>query len=229
MGNSNFLPSLLSDEIIERAKRLNTTLITDALGCTGAMDYSIKPVAPGMKIVGTAMTVNLRPADNLFLHKAIYSGQEGYVLVADGKGNTTNAYLGELMTLAAKAVGFEGIVIDGCVRDKAELTQLNFPVFAKGFTPNGPFKDGPGEINIPISCGGVFVRPGDLIVGDDDGVIVVPKDKIEDAFIQAEKKLAYEKERIEVISEYAKNRKKGIEGDPIEPSWLNEKLKEYGL
>ncbi|MEW9674566.1 RraA family protein, partial [Ammoniphilus sp. 3BR4] len=169
----------------ERAKRLNTTLLTDALGCTGSMDYRIKPVAAGMKVVGTAMTVSLRPGDNLFLHQAIHSGKEGYVLVADGKGHTENAYLGELMAGAAKALGLEGIVIDGLVRDKEALTELNFPIFAKGFIPNGPLKDGPGELNAPISCGGVPVQPGDLIFGDEDGVIVVPREKIEEAIEKA--------------------------------------------
>jgi RraA family protein len=223
------LAPILSAEIIERAKRLNTTLISDALGCTGSMDYKIKPVATGMKVIGTAMTVSLRPGDNLFLHQAIYSGQEGYVLVADGKGHTTNAYLGELMAGAAKAMGIEGIVIDGLVRDKEALSTLNFPIFAKGFIPNGPLKDGPGELNIPISCGGVSVHPGDLVMGDEDGVIVVPREKIEDALAKAEKKLGYEEKRLETIAEYEKKRQQGIDGGSIQPPWLKEKMESYGL
>ncbi|MBO1514905.1 RraA family protein [Metabacillus bambusae] len=226
---NNVKPALLPEEVIQRAKRLNTTLLSDAMGCTGAMDYKIKPVAAGMRVVGTAMTVNMRPGDNLFLHQAIYSGEEGYVIVADGKGHTENAYLGELMAGAAKAVGLEGIIIDGLVRDKEALSELNLPIFAKGFIPNGPFKDGPGEFNTPISCGGVSVHPGDLILGDDDGVIVVPKDKIDDAFAKAEKKLAYEKDRMEVIAEYEKNRKQGMTDGTIEPSWLKAKMATFRL
>lgn len=225
---NNLKPALLSEKVIQRAKRLNTTLLSDAMGCTGAMDYKIKPVAAGMRVIGTAMTVDMRPGDNLFLHQAIYSGQEGYVLVADGKGHTKNAYLGELMAGAAKAIGLEGIVIDGLVRDKEALSELNLPIFAKGFIPNGPFKDGPGQFNQPISCGGVSIHPGDLILGDDDGVIVVPKDKIDNIFAKAEKKLAYEESRMEVIAEYEKNRKKGIIGATIEPSWLKE-MAPFGL
>ncbi len=219
----------LSMEIIERVKRLNTTLISDALGCTGSMDYKIKPVATGMRVIGTAITVSLRPGDNLFLHQAIYSGQEGYVLVVDGKGHTSNAYLGELMVGAAKAMGLEGIVIDGLVRDKESLCKLNFPIFAKGFIPNGPLKDGPGEINIPISCGGVSVHPGDLILGDEDGVVVVPREKINDTLAKAEKKLGYEEQRLETIQEYERKRQQGIEGGSIQPPWLKEKMESYGL
>ncbi|RXT03927.1 RraA family protein [Ammoniphilus sp. CFH 90114] len=223
------LPALLSEVIIERATKLNTTLLSDALGCTGSMDYKIKPVASGMRIVGTVMTVSLRPGDNLFLHQAIYSGKEGYVLVADGKGHTSNAYLGELMAGSAKAIGLEGIVIDGLVRDKVALSELNFPIFAKGFIPNGPLKDGPGELNGPISCGGVTVHPGDLIIGDEDGVVVVPKDKIEEVLDKAEKKLDYETKRMEAIADYELKLKQGIESGSIEPPWLREKMKHYGL
>lgn len=128
-------PTLLPIEIIQRARSVTTTLLSDAMG-TGAMDYKIKPVADGVHMVGTAMTVSLQGGDNLFLHQAIYSGKEGYVLVADGKGHTENAYLGELMAGASKAVGLKGIVIDGLVRDKAALKTLQIPIFAKGFTPN---------------------------------------------------------------------------------------------
>jgi RraA family protein len=218
---------LLPLEWVERAKNLNTTLLSDAMGCIGSMDYRIKPIATGMKIVGTAATLSLRPGDNLFLHQAIYTGKEGFVLVVDGKGHKENAYLGELMAAAAKAVGLNGIVIDGLVRDKQALEALGFPIYAKGFIPNGPFKDEPGEINVPISCGGVSVYPGDLIVGDDDGVIVVPLNKIEDALIKAEVKLDYEKKRIEAIAEYEADRKLGRQVGTLAPDWLKEKTRKY--
>lgn len=223
------LAPVLHEEWVKRAERLNTTLLSDVMGCTGSMDHRIKPVAAGMKVVGTALTVSMRPGDNLFLHQAIYSGKEGYVLVADGKGHTQNAYLGELMAGAAKAIGLEGIIIDGLVRDKEALTELGFPVFAKGFIPNGPLKDGPGELHGPISCGGVAVHPGDLIIGDEDGVVVVPRDKIEEALTKAEKKMGYEQERVEIIAEYEKRRKQGLPGGEIQPPWLREKMKAYGL
>ncbi|MDV2885519.1 RraA family protein [Alkalihalophilus pseudofirmus] len=223
----NDLPLLISSEKIERAKKLNTTLLSDAMDCTGSMDYKIKPVTSTAKIVGTALTVSLRPGDNLFLHQAIHMGEEGYVIVADGKGHTQNAYLGELMAFAAKARGLEGIIIDGFVRDKEILNQLDFPIFATGFIPNGPFKDGPGHINIPISCGGVSVQAGDLIIGDEDGVVVVPRDQIEVRLLRAEEKLEYENKRVEVISKYEQSRKAGTPLGSIEPSWLKEKIDSY--
>ncbi|WP_079908860.1 RraA family protein [Paenibacillus sp. 32352] len=211
-------PPLLSEDIIKRAKLLNTTLLSDVMGCAGAMDYAIKPVASGMKVFGTAMTVSLRPGDNLFLHKAISIGQKGYVLVADGKGHVANAYLGELMAEAAKTLGLEGIVIDGAVRDREALCELNLPIFCKGFVPNGPHKDGPGTLNTPVSCGGVAVQPGDLIVGDDDGVVVVPRDMIESVLGLAEKKADYEEKR-----------KQAIRSGNVEPAWLKAKMEPFGL
>ncbi|TDQ33429.1 RraA family protein [Aureibacillus halotolerans] len=223
---------LLPETIIERAKKLNSTLISDALGNTGSMDYKVKPVSPEFKVVGTALTVDMRAGDNLFLHQGIYSGSEGYVLVADGKGHTENAYLGELMVGAAKAMGLEGIVIDGLVRDKEALSEIGLPVFAKGFIPNGPFKNGPGDINTAISCAGVTVVPGDLIVGDADGVVVVPKDKIEDALTKAEAKVTYEEKRLQAIASYEQLRKEqGVSEEDISriaPDWLAEKMKQYG-
>lgn len=226
----SYTEQLLSQEIIERAKKLNTTVISDALGRTGSMDYKVKPVSSGMKVIGTALTVDLRAGDNLFLHQGIYCGGEGYVLVADGKGHTENAYLGELMAGAAKAIGLEGIVIDGLVRDKEMLSEIGLPVFAKGFIPNGPFKDGPGAINVPISCAGVTVYPGDLIVGDDDGVVVVPKEKIENVLAKAEAKLKDEEKRMETINSYAEKRKQGItDKNSIAPEWLAEQIKKFGF
>lgn len=226
----NYTAPLLSEKTIERARKLNTTLISDALGCTGSMHYTVKPVTPSMKVVGTALTVDLRAGDNLFLHQGIYCGSEGYVLVADGKGHTENAYLGELMAGAAKAMGLEGIVIDGFVRDKEMLGEIGLPIFAKGFIPNGPFKDGPGAINIPISCAGVTVHPGDLIIGDEDGVVVVPRDKVEEVLDKAENKFEYEEKRLQTIANYEEKRKQGsANGIDIAPPWLEEKIKEFGF
>ena len=209
------LHPLLSARIIERAEKLNTTLLSDAMGCTGGMDYQIKPVATRMKVVGTATTLSLKPSDNVSLHDAIYAAKEGYVLVIDGKGETSHAYLGELLTRAAKAVGLKGIVIDGPVRDREELETLGFPVFAKGFVPNGPLKLGGGEINVRINCGNVTVNPGDLVVGDADGVTIVPREQIEEVFQKAENKLDYEKNRILEFTLYEEKRKRGEHQEPL--------------
>ena len=220
-------PKKISEEIISKVSNLNTTLLADALAGRGAMDYRIKPVVPTMKMMGTAITVEMRPGDNLFLHQAIYSGSEDYVLVADGKGAMENAYLGELMTRAAKAVGLEGIVIDGAIRDYNALAKLNFPVFSKGYTSNGPYKDGPGYMNHTISCGGITVEPGDLVFGDSDGVVVVPRGQIDQVIEKATEKLVYEEERIKAIEEYEKKRKKKQSPGIIEPKWLSAKIDKF--
>lgn len=219
----NIIP-LLPDSVIQRAKKLSTTLLSDAMEGNGTMDYNIKPVADNMVVVGTALTVSLRPGDNLFLHQAIYLGSQGYVLVVDGKGYTKNAYLGDLMANAAKVMEIEGIIIDGLVRDKEELQQLKFPIFSKGFVPSGPSKDGPGEVNNVISCGGTIVNPGDLIVGDVNGVTVIPKNGIEKTLEKAEKKLKYEEDRMYAISDFQKENDNISE---IKPSWLEGKVAEF--
>lgn len=215
----------VSNDLIARARKLNSTLLSDVMECTGAMDHQIKPVARGMNVVGTAFTVSLRPGDNLFLHQAIYSAQVGDVLIVDGKDHRGHAYLGELMASSAKAVGIEGIVIDGLVRDKVALEELAFPIYSKGFTPNGPFKDGPGELNEIISCGGVKVSPGDLVVADDDGVVIVPKEKAEEMLSLAEEKLAYENQRLKTIQHYMSEGKQDI--SLLAPAWLEGRMKKF--
>lgn len=223
MNESDLVPELLSNEIIEKAKRLNTTTIADNLGNNNIMNYKIKSVTNCSKLVGTAFTVSLRSGDNLHLHEAIYKAKAGHVLVVDGGGHLENAYLGELMAFSAEALGIEGIIIDGLVRDKEELARLDFPIYAKGFIPSGPLKHGPGKINLNISCGGVAVQPGDLIVADDDGIVVVPKNDIDHVLTAAETKLNTELNRIKEIEAYKNSR------DPnksLVPTWLKEKLGE---
>src|SRR5690625_3739590 len=109
---NNGIPDLIPNEIIQRAEKLNSTLLADAMDGTGSMNINIKPVKKEMKTIGTATTVYMKPADNRSLHEAIYLGKQGYVIVADGKSQTTHAYLGGLMARAAKAIGIEGIIID---------------------------------------------------------------------------------------------------------------------
>ncbi|MBM7839081.1 RraA family protein [Alkalihalobacillus xiaoxiensis] len=220
-------PEIFKEDIVKRARKLNSSLLADAMDGANSMSYKISPVAQGYQMIGAAVTVSMKPGDNLFLHEAIYSGGPGYVLIADGKGHTKNAYMGELMAAAAEALGLEGIVIDGLVRDRSDLQALTLPIYAKGFVPNGPYKDGPGAINIPVACGGVTVEPGDLIVGDDDGVTVVPKDELEQVFRRAEKKQAYEKQRLQEIAAFKKEREAGGKSLTIEPSWLKDKIKPF--
>jgi regulator of RNase E activity RraA len=224
-------PELLSDEIIERASKLSSALLCDGMigsgiPFEGAMQSEIMPVDISMKVVGTACTVNTDSGDNLPIHVALYTTKPGYVMVIDGKGHKDHPYFGDLMMSTAKAVGLKGMIVDGCVRDKEGAIELGLPIFAKGFMQRGPAKKNPGEINYPIVCGGIAVNPGDLIVGDADGVTVVPKDKIEEVLIKAEKKLAYEIERRTSISLYEEKRLKGEELFNLAPQWVLDMLEE---
>lgn len=227
MNNMGNYPQKLSEAIINRAKNLNSSLIADAMKGKNTMSYDIKPVGENMNFVGTAVTVSLTPGDNLFLHQAIYNSEVGYALVVDGKGYTKSAYMGELMAFAAEAIGLEGIVIDGLVRDKTDLQKLGFPIYSRGLVPSGPSKGEQGHNNISISCGGVNVQPGDLVVGDEDGVVIAPKLEIEEILSRAEKKQSYENRRIESITKYKQDKKAGNLSSDLEPDWLKDKIEKF--
>jgi 4-hydroxy-4-methyl-2-oxoglutarate aldolase len=167
-------------EVIEGYRGLSTGNICDAMGRYGGMEASIKPILERCKMVGPAITVKIYPADNLMLHKATEVAKAGDVIVIDAAGFPNMAILGDLLCLLCKTKGIEGVVLDGGVRDIEGIRELGYPVFAKGIIPTGPLKDSPGSINVPIQCGGQPVIPGDLIVGDMDGVVVVPRTRIEE-------------------------------------------------
>lgn len=185
--------------LLEKLKAFGTPPISDGLNKTGTMSYKMKPIWEGLRIAGPAMTVKCSPADNLMLHKAISMARAGDVLVVDTGSTMEYAIMGELMASAAQKMQIGGIVVDGCVRDITQLKEKHSPVFAMGIVPSAGFKDGPGEINTVIVCGGVVVHPGDIIVGDENGVVVVPPALVEEIIANTEKKLAYEKKRIEEI------------------------------
>lgn len=163
-------------DIINQFKELPTTCISDALNGLSNMDPAIKPVKEDLKVVGRAHTVKLRAADNYMVLKAIREAKEGDVLVVDGKGYLNNASCGDFIVALAQTMGISGVVVDGVVRDIVGIKNLNFPVFCKGTTTAASDKSGSGEVNVPISCGGATVKPGDIIVGDADGVVVVPQE-----------------------------------------------------
>jgi RraA family protein len=178
-----------------------TPLLSDGLNKFNTMHPEIKPVASGIRAAGPALTVRLRPGDNLMLHKAIGLAMPGDIIVVDTCGSTTNSILGDLMATAAFTKGIAGIVIDGGIRDIAELREKKYPVFARFVTPAVGDKDGPGEINLPISCGGVPVLPGDYIVADDNGVVVIPPEMTGAIIEGSEKKKAYEINRVREIEQ----------------------------
>jgi len=136
------------------------------------------------KLVGTALTVKTRPGDNLLIYKAMTQLQPGHVLVIDAGGDLSNAVLGEIMKRYLQQHGCAGVVVDGAIRDVGAFESDSFPCYARGHIHRGPYKDGPGEVNVPVSIGGQVINPGDLIVGDEDGLVSFPVDQAE-ALIEA--------------------------------------------
>jgi regulator of RNase E activity RraA len=167
---------------------------------------------------GPALTVKTRPGDNLMVHKAIDIAQPGDVIVVDAGGVLVNAIIGELMSTLAEKKGVAGFIIDGSIRDAGALRAGSFPVFAAGVAHRGPYKDGPGEINCPISIDGMIVEPGDLVVGDDDGVLCVPYDDVTAILKDAKAKKATEEKAMEQILAGTSDRR-----------WVDEALKRLGV
>ncbi len=168
---------LLSEDEIAAWRELPTAVISDDLNRTGTMQHAIKSVAPGVHFAGQALTAQTMVGDNGTLHYALTTAWPGCVLVVDARGHTDTAVWGGVLTAAAKAAGVIAVVVDGAVRDVAELRESGIAVFARAVIPNGPHKGFGGAVNVPIQCAGVAVSPGDLVVGDDDGVVVVRPDQ----------------------------------------------------
>jgi 4-hydroxy-4-methyl-2-oxoglutarate aldolase len=166
---------MMADETL---RSFSCATIYEAAGGSGAMTTAIKPVWPGARLVGRARTVRTMAGDNLALHVILPDLQPGDVLVVDAGAETAIAVWGDVMTHAALAVGAVGLVVDGAVRDSAAIAAMVFPVFARSVTIPGPSKQQLGATDVPILCGGVRVAPGDWVVGDADGVVVVPNDQI---------------------------------------------------
>ena len=224
-------PEALDEAVLSRAAKFGSAELADGmkgLGIKndGCMDAAILPIDENTRVVGTAVTVETKDGDNFPIHVAIYQGMPGYVLVIDGKGYDGKAYLGDLIGGAAKAVGLNGIIVDGMVRDKRGLKEMGLPVFSRGFMQRGPSKIGPGTINKTIMCAGAQVEPGDLIVGDSDGVSVVPRERIEEVFAAAEKKLQYEEKRRVTIAEYESCKENGDPLPQLAPQWVLDMLEE---
>ncbi|MHC1605532.1 MAG: RraA family protein [Candidatus Methanofastidiosia archaeon] len=163
------------DEILENLKKLDTASVADVLNCKGIMHSSIKTFEPGVKIVGRAFTVTTPPGDMLTSYWALHEAMKGNIIVLDGGGHTEAAIWGDLMSSEAKHKGITGVIIDGAVRDIKGIRRLNFPVYAITTSPRDGTIQSLGEIETQITCGGVTVNPGDYILADDDGVVVIPE------------------------------------------------------
>jgi regulator of RNase E activity RraA len=166
--------------------------VSDCMARMTAGGSRLRPMHSGGRMAGPALTVKSRPGDNLMLHKALQLAKPGDVIVVDAGGDLTNAITGEIMVGDAIGQGLGGFVIDGAIRDAGFIRANAFPVYAAGVTHRGPYKDGPGEINVPIAIDGMVIEPGDLVIGDEDGFLCVPFDDVERLLAAAHQKQAAE-------------------------------------
>lgn len=209
----------VSADVVREAAKFQAAILADVAGRRGTLHGRIAPLSPAMKMAGPAFTVEVRAGDNLMIHTAMTLAKPGDILVVDGKGDRTCALMGALMINACRQLKLGGVVLDAAVRDTLELRELGFPVFAVGANPNGPTKFVPGRINWPVSCGGIAVHPGDLIVGDADGVVVVEREKAAALLPLAAKKVADEDARMNDIRA----------NKDLAPKWLDDALRAAGV
>ncbi|MBN1147100.1 MAG: hypothetical protein JXA78_07580 [Anaerolineales bacterium] len=221
-GNIGFRVKMNIDrpaqELVNAFLNIPTAVVCDANGRWGAMEYQIKPLNPDWRFVGTAITVRARPVDNLIVSKAMAIAKPGDVLVVTNDKNTSTSVFGDHVAAIAKASGIVALVTDGIVRDRVGMLEVDLPVFCRGVRPNAPFKDGPGEINFPISCGDIPVHPGDIVIGDGDGVVIVPK---------ADARAVVENLKVALSNE--ERAAANIAAGRLHPEWIDELLAEKGI
>ena len=214
--------------ILEREKKVALSIakefltlpvanVSDSMWRLTAGGSRLRPMHKSGQMAGPALTVKSRPGDNLMLHKAIDMAEPGDIIVCDAGGDLTNSLMGELMLAHAIKRGVGGFVLDGAVRDVEAFLEVNLPVFAAGVSHRGPYKDGPGEINVSVAIDGMVIEPGDLVIGDWDGVLSIPLDDVENIL-----KKTNEKQAAEAV-DMAK-----IEAGEWDRSWVDKTLKDRG-
>lgn len=191
--------------------------VSDSMWRMSAGGARLRPYHKSGQMAGPALTVKARPGDNLMLHKAIDMAKPGDIIVCDGGGDLTNSLMGELMLAHAARLGVGGFVLDGAVRDVEAFLEVNLPTFAAGVSHRGPYKDGPGEINVPIALDGMVIEPGDLVIGDWDGVLVVPYDEVAGALARTQAK--QDTEFVQMVE---------IKAGNSDRSWVDATLRERG-
>lgn len=184
---------------VAKFRDLPVANLSDVMSRMTAGGASLHAMHRGGRMIGPAVTVKTRPGDNLMVHKALDIAAPGDVVVVDAGGDLTNAIIGELMVAHAEKRGLAGIVIFGAIRDSEEIAEGSFPVFAAGVTHRGPYKDGPGEVNVPIAIDGMVIEPGDLVCGDGDGLLAVPFDHVAEIHAAASAKHEAETRQMEAI------------------------------
>jgi RraA family protein len=207
----------VSPQWVERYRQLPVANVSDSMNRMTAGGARLRPMHREGVLAGPALTVKARPGDNLMLHYALDISRPGDVIVVDAGGDLSNALIGEMMVAYAVKRGVAGIVINGAIRDAANIGAGNFPLFAAGVSHRGPYKDGPGEVNVPIAIDGMVVEPGDLVIGDEDGLLCVPFEHIEQIYERAAAKYAAEHKQMEQIAQGTNDR-----------SWVIEALKAKG-
>lgn len=212
------LPPQPPAKIITALRKIATAHLSDNMHRLHAVGSGLWPCHRGGKLVGTALTVKVSPGDNLMVHKAIDIARPGDVIVVDAGGINTQAIIGEIMASLAERNGAAGMVIDGAIRDADALALSSFPVYAGGVTHRGPYKNGPGEINVPVVIGESVVNPGDIIIGDDDGLLVLPQAMAEETIKLALDQAKKEAALLKTIRSKSK----------VDRSWVDETLRAKG-
>ncbi|TKT74446.1 RraA family protein [Aquamicrobium sp. LC103] len=208
----------VSRDLVEQFRELPVANVSDCMSRISSLGPELRPLhGGGTVLAGPAVTVRTRPGDNLMIHKAIDIAEPGDVIVVDAGGDLTNSLIGELMLSHAITRGIAGFVLNGAVRDLGWIKAHDLPVYAAGVTHRGPYKDGPGEVNLPISINGTVIMPGDLILGDEDGVLAVAYDEAESLLPQVAAKHSAEVKQLQAISEGRNKRE-----------WVDDTLRQRG-
>ena len=207
----------VSSEVVEKFRPIPVANISDCMWRMTAGGARLRPMHDGTVLAGPALTVRTRPGDNLLVHKALELAQPGDVVVVDAGGDLTNAIIGEIMTTYAQTRGLAGIVINGAIRDCGTIGRGSFPVYAAGITHRGPYKDGPGEINTVIALDGMTIAPGDLILGDEDGLLCVPYEQVDAIYAAATAKQEVEARMMAEIA-----------AGTLDTSWIDARMKAQG-
>ena len=219
---------MIGFRIVERARKVDPRTVeqfrdvpvanvSDSMYRLSAGGARLRPMHGSGAMAGPALTVKTRPGDNLMVHKALDVAERGDVIVVDAGGDLTNAIIGEIMSTHARARGIAGIVINGAIRDADAIRAGTFPVFAAGVTHRGPYKDGPGEINVPVAIDGMVIEPGDLILGDGDGLLCIPYDQVAAVYELASAKRKVEDRELRASGE-----------GKLDRSWVDTRLRQLG-
>ena len=207
----------VDEKVVQQFREIPVANVSDSMYRMSAGGARLRPMHKGGRMAGPALTVKTRPGDNLMVHKALDLAERGDVIVVDAGGDLTNALIGEIMSTYAAARGIAGIVIDGAIRDADEIRANAFPVYAAGVTHRGPYKDGPGEINVPVAIDGMVIEPGDLVLGDGDGILCVPFDSTAAVLAAAQEKQKVEAREIGAAAKAALDR-----------AWVDKRLQGLG-